>query len=117
MTTVLSFIFVLGVLIFFHELGHFLIAKRVGIRVDKFSLGFPPNIFRKKIGGTTYCIGAIPLGGYVKMAGENPDEATVGSSDEFMSKTPVECAVHSPHGSSLLVCQLQAIPSPTGRIC
>lgn len=84
--TIASFVFVLGVLIFIHELGHFLVAKKVGIRVDKFSLGFPPNIFSKKYGETTYCIGAIPLGGFVKMAGENPDEESTGSSDEFMSK-------------------------------
>ena len=50
MTTLLSFVFVLGVLIFFHELGHFLVAKWAGVRVDKFSLGFPPNIFKRKWG-------------------------------------------------------------------
>ncbi len=87
MLTILSFIFVLGILIFIHELGHFLVAKRVGIKVEKFSLGFPPNIFAKKWGETTYCIGIIPLGGYVKMIGENPDDETTGSSEEFMSKT------------------------------
>ena len=74
MITALSTIFVLGVLIFFHELGHFLVAKKAGIRVDRFSLGFPPSILSKKIGETEYCIGLIPLGGYVKMAGENPDD-------------------------------------------
>ncbi len=87
MLTFVSFIFVLGVLIFFHELGHFLVAKKVGIKVDRFSLGFPPNIFSRKYGETTYCIGLIPLGGYVKMAGENPDEETTGAPAEFMSKT------------------------------
>jgi regulator of sigma E protease len=86
MLTVLSFIFVLGVLIFVHELGHFLLAKKVGIRVDQFSLGFPPHIFSKQRGETKYCIGLIPLGGYVKMAGENPDEAATGAPHEFMSK-------------------------------
>ena len=87
MLTALAFIFVLGILIFIHELGHFLVAKKVGIRVEKFSLGFPPNIFAKQFGETTYCIGIIPLGGYVKMAGENPDEEATGSPDEFMSKS------------------------------
>lgn len=86
MLTFFAFIFVLGVLIFFHELGHFVVAKRIGIRVEKFSLGFPPNIFSKKVGDTTYCIGLIPLGGYVKMAGENPDEEATGAPNEFMSK-------------------------------
>lgn len=87
MITALSTIFVLGVLIFFHELGHFLVAKKAGIRVDRFSLGFPPSILSKKIGETEYCIGLIPLGGYVKMAGENPDDEATGAPDEFMSKT------------------------------
>lgn len=85
--TAVSFIFVLGILIFFHELGHFLVAKKVGIKVEKFSLGFPPNIFAKKVGDTTYCIGIIPLGGYVKMVGENPYEESTGAPDEFMSKS------------------------------
>ncbi|HDL02576.1 MAG TPA: RIP metalloprotease, partial [candidate division Zixibacteria bacterium] len=78
MITVMATIFVLGVLIFFHELGHFLVAKKSGIRVDKFSLGFPPTILSKKYGDTEYAIGLIPLGGYVKMAGENPDEEAKG---------------------------------------
>jgi regulator of sigma E protease len=86
MVTILSTIFVLGVLIFIHELGHFLVAKWSGIRVDRFSLGFPPSIVRKRFGETEYCIGVIPLGGYVKMAGENPDEEATGAEYEFMSK-------------------------------
>lgn len=86
MTTILSTVFVLGVLIFIHELGHFLVAKWSGIRVDRFSLGFPPSILKKKVGETEYCIGVVPLGGYVKMAGENPDEEATGASYEFMSK-------------------------------
>lgn len=87
MLTLVSFVFVLGVLIFIHELGHFLIAKKVGIRVETFSLGFPPNIISKKIRETTYCIGLIPLGGYVKMAGDNPTENITGEPWEFMSKS------------------------------
>lgn len=87
LTTLASFIFILGVLIFIHELGHFLVAKKVGIKVEKFSLGFPPNIFSKKFGETTYCIGLIPLGGFIKMAGENPDEEPTGAEYEFSSKT------------------------------
>ena len=87
MLTFLSFVFVLGLLIFFHELGHFLVAKKVGVSVERFSLGFPPNIFKYKFGETTYCIGIIPLGGYVKMAGENPDEESTGAPGEFMSKS------------------------------
>lgn len=87
MTTLLATIFVLGILIFFHELGHFLLAKKSGIRVERFSLGFPPKLIGKKIGDTEYCISWIPLGGYVKMAGEDPDEKGIkGEPWEFMSK-------------------------------
>lgn len=68
-----SFVIVLGVLIFVHELGHFLVARLFGVGVEKFSLGFGPKIFGKKIGITDYRISAIPLGGYVKMVGEEPD--------------------------------------------
>ena len=87
MTTLLSFAFVLGVLVFVHELGHFLAAKRVGIKVLKFQLGFNPTIISFRRGDTEYGIGALPLGGYVKMAGESPEEPRSGRSDEFLSKT------------------------------
>src|SRR5437660_10621374 len=86
----LAFAFVLGVLVFVHELGHFLAAKRVGIRVLKFQLGFNPTIASFRRGDTEYGLGALPLGGYVKMAGENPDDVRSGSSDEFLSKTKWE---------------------------
>jgi regulator of sigma E protease len=90
MTTVLAFAFVLGVLVFVHELGHFLAAKRVGIRVLKFQLGFNPTVVSVRRGDTEYGLGALPLGGYVKMAGDNPDDAPTGRSDEFLSKTKWE---------------------------
>ena len=83
----LSFVVLLGILVFVHELGHFVVAKKSGIRCDRFSLGFPPNIFVKKWGETEYCLGIIPLGGYVKMAGETPGEEIAGKSDEFASKS------------------------------
>jgi regulator of sigma E protease len=89
-TTLLSFLFVLGVLIFVHELGHFLAARRLGVRVLTFSLGFGPKILKTTRGDTEYCISAIPLGGYVKMAGESPDDPRSGAPDEFMSKTKWE---------------------------
>jgi regulator of sigma E protease len=78
---------VLGVLIFVHELGHFLAARRHGVRVLTFSLGFGPKILKVKRGDTEYCVSAIPLGGYVKMAGENPEDPRSGQPDEFLSKT------------------------------
>ncbi len=86
MTSTLAFLFVLGVLIFVHELGHFLMARRIGVRVLTFSLGFGPKLLNIKRGDTEYCISAIPLGGYVKMAGENPEDTRTGAADEFLSK-------------------------------
>ena len=89
--TIFSFIFVIGVLVFFHEMGHFLAAKSVGVRVEKFYLGF--NFFglgwKKMYKGTEYGIGLFPLGGYVKLAGiidESMDTEYTGAPDEFKSK-------------------------------
>jgi regulator of sigma E protease len=94
LTNTLAFVFVLGVLVFVHELGHFLAAKRVGIRVLKFQLGFNPTVVSFRRGDTEYGIGALPLGGYVKMAGENPEDierdetgTVIKKSDQFLSKT------------------------------
>jgi regulator of sigma E protease len=89
-TTTLAFLFVLGVLIFVHELGHFLAARRLGIRVITFSLGFGPKILKYTKGDTEYCVSIVPLGGYVKMAGENPEDPRSGSPDEFLSRTKWE---------------------------
>jgi regulator of sigma E protease len=92
--TFFAFAFVLGVLVFVHELGHFLAAKRVGIRVLKFQLGFNPTVASFRRGDTEYSIGALPLGGYVKMAGESPEDVErdengkiIRRSDEFLSKS------------------------------
>ena len=87
MTTLLAFLFVLGVLVFIHELGHFLLARWNGVRVLTFSLGFGPKILKVQRGDTEYCISIIPLGGYVKMAGENPEDQPTGKDDEFLAKT------------------------------
>jgi len=70
------FLVVLGVLVAFHELGHFLAARWVGVKVLKFSLGFGPKLFGRKMGETEYLLSAIPLGGYVKLFGEDETEAT-----------------------------------------
>ena len=71
--TIISAIVLLGVLIFVHELGHFLVAKWMGVKVEKFSLGFGPKIIGKTVGETEYLLCAVPLGGYVKMLGEDPE--------------------------------------------
>jgi regulator of sigma E protease len=84
--TLLAFIFVLGIMIFVHELGHHLMAKYLKIRVDVFSLGFGPRIFGFRYGDTDYRVSAIPLGGYVRMRGENFDESLSGGEDEFLSR-------------------------------
>jgi regulator of sigma E protease len=85
MNTAVSFVVVLGILIFVHELGHFLFAKLFKVRVLKFSLGFGPKMFGKTIGDTEYLISAFPLGGYVKMFGENPDEQQDASGEKEVS--------------------------------
>jgi len=92
MVTLLSAIVVLGVLIFVHELGHFLFAKLFKVGVEKFSLGFGPKLIGKKIGETEYLVSAFPLGGYVKMVGENtegelcPDD----QARSFAAKPPLQ---------------------------
>ena len=90
LTSIAAFTFVIGVLVFVHEMGHYLMARRIGIRVLTFSLGFGPKLLTVRRGDTDYCISAIPLGGYVKMAGENPDDVRPGADDEFLSKTKWE---------------------------
>ncbi|MBU1700383.1 MAG: RIP metalloprotease RseP [Candidatus Eisenbacteria bacterium] len=92
MTFIFSLLLVIGLVVLVHELGHFLAAKIVGIRVERFSLGFPPKIIGKQIGETEYCLSWIPIGGYVKMAGmidegSNGDSTLTGAPWEFMSKS------------------------------
>ncbi len=86
-TTFFAFVLVLGFLVFVHEFGHFIVAKLVGVRVHVFSIGFGPKIIGREWRGTEYRLSWLPLGGYVKMAGENPMEETSGAPDEFLSRT------------------------------
>ncbi len=83
--TVLLFIVILGALIFVHELGHFLLAKLFGIRVDEFALGFPPRLFSRVVGETRYALNLLPFGGYVKIFGE--DMTAIPSSDPDKSRS------------------------------
>lgn len=77
---------VLGVLVFVHELGHFLVAKWLGVRVLSFSIGMGPRLFGFRAGETDYRISLLPLGGFVRMAGDNPEEEREGDSGEFLEK-------------------------------
>jgi len=89
MIAFLIFVIILSILIVVHEFGHFCAARRVGVKVEKFSLGFGPQLFRKKNGDTEYTISAIPLGGFVKLAGDNLEEYK-GKKDEYFYKSPGE---------------------------
>jgi regulator of sigma E protease len=88
MTTIIFFV-VLSVLILIHEFGHFIMARKVGVRVERFSLGFGPRLLSLKRKDTEYTLCAIPLGGYVKLAGDSPDEYK-GNRDEYFSRSPWE---------------------------
>ena len=92
---ILSFLFIITILVVIHELGHFLAAKSIGLRVEKFYVGF--NLFglglKKKINDTEFGIGLFPIGGYVKVAGmvdESLDDQYNGSDDEYLSKSMLE---------------------------
>jgi len=82
---ILIFLIILLVLVLSHEFGHFIVAKKSGIRVDEFSFGFKPKLFGIKKGGTEYNFNAIPFGGYVKIYGENPDEENINGPDKNRS--------------------------------
>ncbi len=82
--TIITFVVILGVLVFVHEFGHFIVAKISGIKVEEFAFGFPPRLFSWKKGETTYAINLIPLGGYVKLLGEEGDSE---SPDAFNHKS------------------------------
>src|ERR1700722_17212803 len=77
---------VLGILVLLHEWGHFIAAKWCGVRVDVFSIGFGPRLWGVKRGDTDYRVSALPLGGYVRMAGDNPVEERTGADYEFLSR-------------------------------
>jgi regulator of sigma E protease len=125
--SIVSAIVVLGILIFVHELGHFLVAKYFGVGVEKFSLGFGPKLVGKRFGETEYRLSAFPLGGYVKMVGENIDEELplTDVPRSFMAKPPIQrmCIVAAGPLFNLffayllfvLVCMI-GIPSATSKI-
>jgi len=87
LTTILSFIAVLGVLIFIHELGHFLAARHVGVRVEAFSIGFPPTAWGKQVGDTEYRLSWVPIGGYVKLFGQNVEDENPNDQTNYAAKS------------------------------
>ncbi|MGK0289374.1 MAG: regulator of sigma E protease [bacterium] len=90
MTTIIIFIIVLGFLVFIHELGHYLAARAVGVKVEEFSIGFPPKMFSKIVNGTEYMISWIPLGGYVRLKGQNLDDEGNDEPDNYANKTALQ---------------------------
>lgn len=74
LSSIITFLVVLGVLVFVHEFGHYIVARMCGVQVQTFSLGFGPRLLSKKVGPTEYCLSVIPLGGYVRLLGDDPKE-------------------------------------------
>lgn len=109
--TIFSFVFVLGIMIFVHELGHCLMAKFLKISVNVFSLGFGPRLFGFKSGETDYRVSLIPLGGYVRMEGEQYDDELQGHENEFLTRPKshrLAVAVAGPAMNILLAVALMA---------
>ncbi|MGC2161187.1 MAG: RIP metalloprotease RseP, partial [Silvibacterium sp.] len=86
LTAIVSMLIVLGIMVLVHEFGHFIVAKMCGVRVEVFSIGFPPRLFGFRRGDTEYRISLLPLGGYVKFAGGEMGEARTGDPAELNSR-------------------------------
>jgi regulator of sigma E protease len=107
--TLIAFIVLLGIVILVHEWGHFIAARLCGIRVETFSIGMGPRIWGWKSGGTDYRLSALPIGGYVKMAGDNPTEERSGAADEFLSKPRWQRAIVAMAGPAMNIVLAVAI--------
>ncbi|MCD6550166.1 site-2 protease family protein [bacterium] len=90
--TIIVFLFVLGFLVFVHEFGHFILAKKLGVKVEEFGIGYPPALWKVKRGETVYSINAIPIGGFVKLYGEEGNKL-IGDPRSFVSKPPLKRAL------------------------
>ena len=107
MNTIIGMVLVLGVIILVHEWGHFIVARLLGVRVDVFSIGFGPRLFGVKRGSTDWRVSALPLGGYVRMAGQDisdidsGDQGPTGAPDELMSKKRWQRALISAAGPAV----------------
>src|SRR5436190_17424731 len=108
---IVVFVLVLGAMVVIHEFGHFIVAKFFGIRVDVFSVGFGKRLWGVKKGDTDYRVSLIPLGGYVKMAGENLDEQRTGAPYEFMSKPKWQRFCVAVAGPMMNILSALAIPA------
>src|SRR5437763_14106218 len=93
----IGFLLVLGILILVHEWGHFIAARLFGVRVDVFSIGFGPRLFGWKRGATDYRVSALPLGGYVRMAGQDPSEIDSARSTAIHGKTEENAKTYAPY--------------------
>lgn len=116
--SIFYFIIALGLLIFVHELGHFLVAKRAGICVETFSLGFGPRLFGIKRGETDYRLSALPLGGYVKMLGDEPGDAAAADPRSFLAQrvwTRARVVLFGPVMNLLFACLAMPIVFMIGR--
>jgi regulator of sigma E protease len=114
--TIVVFVLVLGAMVVIHEFGHFIVAKFFGVRVDVFSVGFGKRLWGVKKGDTDYRISLIPLGGYVKMAGENLDEQRTGEPYEFMSKPKWQRFCIAVAGPTMNILTALAIPAAMAMI-
>ena len=113
---IIVFVLVLGAMVVIHEFGHFIVAKFFGIRVDVFSVGFGKRLWGVKKGDTDYRISLVPLGGYVKMAGENLDEQRTGAPYEFMSKPKWQRLCVAVAGPAMNILTALAIPAAMAMI-
>jgi len=120
---ILVFIIILAILVLIHELGHFLAAKKNGVLVEEFGFGFPPRLFGFKIGETLYSVNLLPIGGFVKLYGEEQHEGET-SNRAFVSKTPAQktfIIIAGVMGNFLLAWVLisylftQGVPTPTNK--
>lgn len=107
MITLIVFILIMSLLVLVHELGHFMAAKKMGVKVEEFGLGIPPTLVKKKVGETDYSLNLLPFGGFVKLSGEDLDEDGVAvenaakDSTNFVSKTPLQRAIILSAGVSM----------------
>lgn len=124
--SILVFILVLSVLVLVHELGHFIVARRAGIKVEEFGFGIPPRLIGKKFGETIYSINALPFGGFVRLHGENDEEGISDSKRAFLHKSKKARALVVVAGvimnfilaivSFAIVYSFSGIPRDTGKL-